>query len=390
MSSKVEVLAANKFFEDKILKSYIDSIVNYDNNIIIELSKTNVLKSSIDEINKIYDKLITANDVKDIKNKRLVEYLDDHIPVKVDRTDKQYKYFPTTIQIINKYRGHYMDTGKKARKYANQCWKVYDVVTEEIYYLMFIEPEYVTKLCEKGFEYIYNNPDMCYLTWYHSQTGYVATHPNKQKNDIQFKYLHQVLLEHFQPEHLENYSVDHINNTEKNKDCSKLDNRLSNLRWASQSDQNKNRPKVARHENACELPDDIKNLPLPKYVTWNDGTGNKDPRQFYRIEGHPMLNGGTSSSTKSSKKTRPEKYADIMDKLHKLDAGVDPKDLLIKRKYPVGIRYDENKGSFVLDWRNRATGKRLNLKLRGDEDDEDIYEKFKIEVCKKYEDFRFE
>lgn len=327
--------------------------------------------------------MIIIDDMKDVISKRLSDYFENNIPIKVDRNNKHFKYFPTTVKILNTFKGHQISAGKKAGMFANKSWKVIDVITKEIYYLMFIEPEHITKLCDKGFEYIYNNPDTCNLTWYFTTVGYVATRNNKKLT----KYLHQVLMEHFDPKHPVGHSIDHINNTAENKGGARLDNRLCNLRWASQSNQNKNRPKVGRHSNACELPEDVKNVDIPTYVSWCNGSPG-DPRQHWRIEGLPQLNGIPVNSTKSYKKTPYEKYVDIMDKLTKLNKGATRKDLLIKRKYPIGIRYDDKKGSFVLDWRNQTNAKRYNLKLKGDENDD--YETFKKSVTKKYPDFKFE
>jgi hypothetical protein len=107
--------------------------------------------------------------------------------------------------------------------------------------------------------------------------------------------------------------IDHI-------DRLTLDNRIENLRWATQSEQNRNQGKKKRQCTAKDLPTDIVQKELPKYVTWNP----EEKRTFFRIEGHPALKVRQWSSSKSKKFTNQEKYDMTIQHLHELDAMVDP------------------------------------------------------------------
>ena len=180
------------------------------------------------------------------------------------------------------------------------------------------------------------------FTWYrHSSTKYFASHPSRElgfelcqkhniKLDTEVVLLHSLLLKLFNKEKpKKNSSVDHISRIQ-------YDNRIENLRWASQSEQNQNRGKVARKKMAQELPDDLKNVSIPTYVTWNSHSektkvGKVLHRDFFRIEKHPALplnekgKAKIWSSTKSSKVNNIEKFNDTLKKLEELNNQI-PED----------------------------------------------------------------
>lgn len=113
------------------------------------------------------------------------------------------------------------------------------------------------------------------------------------------------------------YSVDHIN-----RDT--LDNRLENLRWATQTLQNQNTDKKTRKHNARELPEGIEQKDLPKYVTYNKETYNKEKgltRDYFRIEKHPT--GTYWTSSKSNDISVQDKLAEAYRKLDELGDTFD-------------------------------------------------------------------
>jgi hypothetical protein len=109
------------------------------------------------------------------------------------------------------------------------------------------------------------------------------------------KYIHSILMENIPQPSEKHNTVDQI----------KTDNRMCNLRWATQSEQNSNRGKTDRKKNARELPDEIKDVELPKYIIYYYTKATD--QHYFQVEGHPNLNGKKPKTTKSKKVTILEK-----------------------------------------------------------------------------------
>lgn len=165
----------------------------------------------------------------------------------------------------------------------------------------------VTKvsLCDKDFV---NSFKGTWYLWKHG--GYIRIWYNGRH-----RFLHDLIMRRKEEKPCDKYSVDHINQD-------KLDNRRENLRWATQSEQNRNRGKQKRSKVARSLPEGLTQDMMPKYVNYNKECYNKEKqlyREFFRIEKHPKLTKKCISSSKSSKLTILEKLTEIKNKLDKLN-----------------------------------------------------------------------
>jgi len=120
----------------------------------------------------------------------------------------------------------------------------------------------------------------------------------------------------------ENCSIDHINEF-------KLDNRIDNLRIATQSQQNANRGKRSDKLPPPEELQAIGVIELPKYVRY-DKTEEK-----FVIDKHPVLlskNKKSMSGSKSKSLSIQEKYQDILFKLDALNKEINQDEIQFQEK----------------------------------------------------------
>lgn len=340
----------NKKFSSQILAELHNPL----SNILPYTLKQNINKHNDMLNNKIntYIKTLNALNLKPIIKSSEYE------------TNKQIKsILPNNLYILEEYQGHQSQAGHKIGNWYNPALLVVSSSNNNLnkdsdcYVLMFVEPNNLVKISYNVYKYI-TNENNYNKTWYLNSNGYVATTYSENGQKIQI-YLHQFIINKFNPlntikKEKDNLSVDHINRD-------KLDNRLCNLRWADQSVQNENRDKVNRHKNAQELPENIG--PLPKYVTYNKEIYDKingSIREFFRIEGHPLLPIVWSSS-KSNKVSISDKYNETLNRLNELSQG----KIIVESKYiyPVGIRHNQDKNVFLLDWRDKNNNERYNMKM---------------------------
>jgi len=149
------------------------------------------------------------------------------------------------LTLVKYFEGQKIKRGAKSGQIRNSYCLVSNIIDNVIDYTnndgsASIEQYYITLVNEKGdnkdimifdnlekFKKIDNKENP---VWYKMSNGYVATNFIENKKKV-FRYFHQHLLNHYNTKDC--ISIDHINR------C-RTDNRLSNLRLATQSEQNYN------------------------------------------------------------------------------------------------------------------------------------------------------
>lgn len=131
-----------------------------------------------------------------------------------------------------------------------------------------------------------------------------------------------------------------------------------------------NNQKKNRKNNAIQLPVDISNIILPKYVVYHEECYNKEKslfRNFFRIENYPFDNSYNTKknicSSKSNKISIIQKLDEIKSKLNELNKNnIQDNSNNILPKY-VNIRNLESNKYIIYDNKNKDKDKRIAARM---------------------------
>jgi len=288
--------------------------------------------------------------------------------------------FSQNESIIEKDEGVYIRAGKYAGTYKNICYLIENTETKKRYYKMTCNPDNTkcTILSTEDMELIKNYKPYRPIWTVQLGNGYAYTKEPTTKKNIT---LHSFVIKNMNPgdERINDkkFSIDHINRI-------RLDNRRTNLRWATQSVQNSNQNKRSRKKNARKLPEGITHEMMPKYVNYCKECYNKEKqlfREFFRIEKHPKLTKKCISGSKSSKLTILEKLEQIKEKLYNLE-----NDIEVEKELPQYYTIQNFRNAPHLTFDRRIDDKRYNLKMKmkPDKTKKEELERFNEKLKKKY------
>lgn len=342
---------------------HLNKLKNLNENSFIYDSENEVwiynnYKSSIPLVKLLYpEEKITSID---FKNNDVNDYRRENLILTYDKRFIDNFIDPPGYDVINKGTSHKIFDGKFAGQYRNMYWKVKDK-NNETYYLMHIKDDIYTKISKRDITKVLSI-DNIRPSWYLNANGYIGT-TFRNNGNVSNIYLHQLIMD-VHDEDLTNFekTVDHINQD-------KLDNRCTNLRLVNMSIQNANRGKPERRVDACDLPEDIQQSDLPKYVVYRKEILDKDTgtfREYFYICNHPDLDKNWET-TKSQKVSIKEKLKQVKLKLQELNGDITQKQYLqesnteIKTDFPLGMRLNTNSAPFKLVFDLRQNGNRYGL-----------------------------
>ncbi len=293
---------------------------------------------------------------------------------------------PKNVQILEKGKHIKITEGKFSGQIRNMYWKVKDK-NSNLYYLMSCKDlnknTVYFKFDINSLDKVLNAYEGKRHVWHSDKNGYVKTTYIDSDGIKINRYLHQHLMNYYGNGLNKNTkTIDHINRD-------KLDNRLSNLRLATQSEQNINTDKRNRKCNAKDLPDGLTQDMIPKYVVYYNECYNKEKdlyRDFFKIEKHPKYD-ATICSSKSNKVSIHDKLKEIKDYLKKIDDNNN----VIKEtsRLPTGIRHKilDNKEELILDYKIDNIRYGLKMKCNNSKTFDENYQVFKNKIIEKYPNY---
>lgn len=210
------------------------------------------------------------------------------------------------LSLIEYFKGQTIKRGAKSGQMRNSYCFIKNNSTNEEYYISIVNEKDDKKdiMLFNDLEKFKKFDTKINPVWYKMSNGYIATNFTHNKKKI-FRYFHQHILNHYSTN--DNISIDHINRNT-------TDNRISNLRLATQTEQNFNQKERERGDNLLkedktEYSKKIKEL-IPKYIGYRKPSTDKKNQihgEHFTIElkyltptGNKRIRKKTSKNTKYS------------------------------------------------------------------------------------------
>ena len=265
--------------------NYYTKWYNKSNKIYCNVNNTNIniIKYLFDKINDSkFSYSIRNDDDYDFR----IENIKVYKPSKKNTGDRFIRmdspsvfYKEDEIRIIQEFQGHKIVSGPHYGKYFNN-YRLVEIINEtdeskKRYYEMFVgvydeddedENNGITESINAKFSFIFDEASLPKIlklesndliinnpSWLIATVQYICTRPSNG----QLIYLHRYLSS---CKNGDNKTIDHINNN-------KLDNRLSNLRVATMSEQNMNRANVTRKNDLNSILNPTNDETIPRIET---------------------------------------------------------------------------------------------------------------------------
>tara|TARA_B110000259_G_scaffold136481_1_gene153687 strand:- start:2256 stop:3473 length:1218 start_codon:yes stop_codon:yes gene_type:complete len=259
------------------------------------------------------------------------------------------------------YKGTPVDEGRYSREIKNPICEILNE-KNEVEYLMLCNQGKLCRICPLSYQAIrdfekkhnYEKP----IIWSYCTTGYIQCSSKSLS-------IHQVIKDCYgNGKGTKEISVDHI-------DRNPLNNRVDNLRIATQEEQQQNSKgttegtKRERKHNAKELPEGITHDMMKKYVVYYKECYNKDKdlwREFFKVEKHPKIDKPITSS-KSGK-------ISILDKLNQINQIAADLENDTYEKAETGLPISVHKGfnkareDHYLCYETKIDGKRTSVRMK--------------------------
>jgi hypothetical protein len=262
----------------------------------------------------------------------------------------------------------------------NPLWVIEE--NEKKTYLLFCEPDILCILCEESYkkiiEFERKERKGRKLFWTKKDKNNKNINYIRANHNNSCIYIHQAIMNFYgNGSGTGGLSVDHI-------DRNPLNNQLENLRIATSEEQHSNSngvlpdTKKNRRNDAVELPDEISQKnDIPKFINYNLNKYGKErefSREYFKIEGHPALNGKYWTGTTKKNISIKEKLQQAKDALEFLNNnGVLPETP--ERELPQYVSYYVERGSHLLAWQKTVGDDRLSKKITLEKDYFDLDKK---------------